>query len=98
MIRARYRRGFEAEVMLIPGQIEQFVVEMRPIGIRFLKGSRLRLDVTSSDFPYMDRNHNTGRPFHTDKELQIARQTIYHDAARPSCLLLPVIIDGSLSS
>ena len=61
------------------------------VGIRFRAGSRIRLDVTSSDFPVFDRNHNTGRPFHSDPELCIARQRVFHDAEHPSRLVLPVV-------
>jgi predicted acyl esterase len=47
--------------------------------------------VTSSHFPQFDRNPNTGAKFGTTSEVKAANQTIYHDAARPSHILLPVI-------
>jgi len=65
------------------------------VGIRFRRGSRIRLDITSSDFPTFDRNHNTGDPFHIDTKLRIAQQTILHDMTYPSHLKLPVITDES---
>ena len=55
------------------------------------KGERIRLYVSSSDFPNFDRNHNTGRDYWSDTELRPAHQTIFHSADRPSCLILPVI-------
>ena len=64
---------------------------LKPIGVRLLPGQRLRLYVSSSDFPNFDRNHNTGRPYWGDLDLRTARQTIFHSVARPSHLVLPVI-------
>ena len=57
----------------------------------FLPGHRIRLEVSSSNFPRYDRNPNTGQPFATDATTVIARQTIFHDSAAPSRLVLPVI-------
>ncbi|HEX9772860.1 MAG TPA: CocE/NonD family hydrolase C-terminal non-catalytic domain-containing protein, partial [Steroidobacteraceae bacterium] len=57
----------------------------------FKRGQRIRLYVSSSDFPNFDRNHNNGRDYWSDSELRPARQTVFHDAARPSHLILPVI-------
>ena len=51
----------------------------------------MRVHVTSSHFPQFDRNPNTGAPFGTTSEIRVAQQTIHHDAARPSHILLPVI-------
>lgn len=93
IVRARYREGFDHESLLEAGRPYEFRISMMAAGILFRRGSRIRLDITSSDFPAFDRNHNTGRPFHTDTTLHIARQTIFHDAARPSRLILPVIDD-----
>jgi hypothetical protein len=47
--------------------------------------------VTSSHFPQFDRNPNTGAPFGTTDKVRVAQQTVYHDAERPSHVLLPVI-------
>jgi hypothetical protein len=82
--RARYRRGFDTEALL------EFVIDLAPVAILMQRDSRLRLDVTSSDFPNFDRNHNTGRPFWSDPELRVARQTVLHDHDRPSRVVLPV--------
>jgi predicted acyl esterase len=56
----------------------------------FLKGHRVRLEISSSNFPRFDRNPNTGRPIAEETELRKAYQTVYHDRARPSYVLLPV--------
>jgi predicted acyl esterase len=57
----------------------------------FLPGHRIRLDVTSSDFPNYDRNHNTAADQNADPMLQTARQTVHHGAGRASRLILPTI-------
>jgi putative CocE/NonD family hydrolase len=59
----------------------------------FLAGHRIRLEISSSNFPRFDRNPNTGRPIADETELRIARQTIFHGAKYPSHILLPLIPD-----
>jgi putative CocE/NonD family hydrolase len=54
-------------------------------------GHRLRVEVASANFPRFDRNSNTGHTLFADAELQAATQTIFHDAAHPSHIVLPVI-------
>jgi putative CocE/NonD family hydrolase len=93
VVRTRYREGFDEEVMLEPGARTEFAIRLMPVGFRFVAGSRIRVDVTSSDFPAFDRNHNTGAPFHTDTELLVASQTVFHDSDHPSVLVLPVLAD-----
>ena len=58
--------------------------------MRFEPGSRIRLDISSSDFPNFDRNHNTGADYWSDPELRPARQTVFSDRQRPAYLTLPV--------
>jgi len=91
IIRARYREGYDREVMLPPGRPTLFTLTMLPVGIRLKAGSRLRLDITSSDFPAFDRNHNTGGDFWSESKLAVAQQTVFHDTSRPSRLMLPVL-------
>jgi predicted acyl esterase len=55
------------------------------------KGHCLRVHIASAAFPKFDRNLNTGRPWGMDAEMQVARQTVYHDAKHPSHIVLPVI-------
>ena len=57
----------------------------------FRAGHRIRLELSSSNFPRFDRNPNTGHPFGKDAELRPALQTIFHDASRPSRIVLPII-------
>ena len=91
ILRARYRDGYEDPSLITPGQEYEYTIKLNPTGNVFLPGHRIRLDVSSSDFPNFDRNHNTGRDFWSDTEFRVAHQTVFHDAARPSRLILPVI-------
>ena len=89
IFRTRYLDGYDREVGLESGEPYKLVIPMSPIGIAFQPGSRIRLDISSSDFPNFDRNHNTGKPFWEDGDLRTARQTVFHDRTRPSRLVLP---------
>jgi putative CocE/NonD family hydrolase len=79
------RRAYGDEA---PGEI---TLDLWPTSRLFRKGHRIRLEVSSSNFPRFDRNPNTGKPIATETQTQVARQTIYHDLANPSRLILPVI-------
>ncbi len=92
VLRARFRNGvWDAPELMHPGEIYRFSLELQPTSTVFKAGHCLRLDLTSSNFPLWDRNLNTGNDPATDTEMRVARQTIYHDAVRPSRLVLPVI-------
>ena len=91
IMRARYRDGYDNPTLIEPGSPYEYTINMMPTGVRFGKGHRIRLDVSSSDFPNFDRNHNTGRDFWSDPELRVAHQTVFHDREHPSRLILPVI-------
>jgi hypothetical protein len=91
IMRAQYREGFEHPKLIQPDTPLEYTVRLNPTGILFKPGQRIRLYVSSSDFPNFDRNHNTGKPYWSDTELRPARQIIFHDAERPSRLILPVI-------
>jgi uncharacterized protein len=91
IMRARYRDGYETPAPLQPGRPYEYSIALNPIGIVFKKGQRLRLYVSSSDFPNFDRNHNTGADYWSDTELRVAQQTVFHAAVMPSRLILPVI-------
>jgi putative CocE/NonD family hydrolase len=91
LVRARYRDGFDAERLLEPGEPVEYEVDLWHTAHVFLPGHRLRVEVTSSAFPKYDRNLNTGEPLATSTRMETASQTVHHDAARPSHLLLPVV-------
>jgi putative CocE/NonD family hydrolase len=91
VIRARFREDvWGVPVLMEPGTIYPFTIDLQVTSNVFMAGHRLRLDITSSNFPLWDRNLNTGNDPATDTEMQTARQTIYHDAEHPSCVVLPV--------
>lgn len=91
MLRMRYRNGFDREDMLVPDLPFEIKISMMIAGVVLKAGSRIRLDITSSDFPTFDRNHNTGRPFYSDAELRVANQTLFFGPAHPSHVTLPVM-------
>jgi putative CocE/NonD family hydrolase len=91
VIRARYRNGYEKTEPLTPGEVNEYSIELFDIGHTFLAGHRVRIEITSSCYPFINPNQNTGNPIATDIEWKIANQTIYHDAERPSHVLLPVM-------
>lgn len=90
IIRARYRKGDQPE-LLEPGQVYEFTLNLWSTANVFKAGHRIRLDLTSSNFPRWDRNPNTGEPLGSSAEMRPARQTIFHDVEHPSCVVLPVI-------
>jgi uncharacterized protein len=74
-----------------PGEVYPFTIEMYPTSLVFQKGHRIRLDISSSNFPRFDINPNTGEPLNDNRRLAVAVNTIYEDAQHPSQILLPVI-------
>ena len=92
IVRARYRNGPTAEAqMLERGKPYELTIEMYPTSILFRRGHRIRLDVSSSNFPRFDVNPNTGEPLNDNRSSRIAENTVYLDPAHPSRILLPVI-------
>ena len=95
ILRVRYRdESWEAPKLMEPGKIYPITVEMFPTSLVFKKGHRIRVDITSSNFPHFDRNLNTGHDPATDTEIRVAQQTLYHSAQYPSHIVLPVIPAG----
>jgi hypothetical protein len=91
IIRARYRNGLDVPELLTPGQAYQFTIDLWATSNVFLAGHRIRLDITSSNFPRWDRNLNTGNAIGVDAEGRRATQTILHTRQHPSYVLLPVV-------
>ena len=92
ILRARYREGFDHETRLEPGQVYRLEIEAFPTANLFARGHRIRLDVSSSNFPHFDVNPNSGEPEGSGRTPRPARNRVYVDAARPSRLLLPVTV------
>jgi len=76
---------------IVPGQIYEYKIDLWATSNVFLKGHRIRVEVSSSNFPRFDRNLNTGKDGSTDTTMVKATNTIYHDAAHPSALVLPIV-------
>jgi putative CocE/NonD family hydrolase len=90
-LRARFRESYAEPSLLERHRVYEFRITLHPTSMLFLPGHRLRLDISSSDFPAYDRNHNTGGDDVSETELVVARQRVFHDGNRASRLLLPTI-------
>jgi len=92
IVRARFRESiYEPPKLLTPGEVYRYRIELLPTANVFRAGHRIRIHVSSSNWPLWDRNPNTGNAQGMDAELRRAVQTIHHDAARPSHLMLPIV-------
>ena len=77
---------------MTPGEVYEFTFQLYPTSNIFKAGHRIRLDISSSNFPRFDVNPNTGGPLGKERRVELAHQAIYHDGEYASRLLLPVII------
>ncbi len=93
IIRARYRNGWDKAELMTPGHFYEFVFTLYPTSNVFKKGHRIRLDISSSNWPRFDVNPNTGGPLGVERRFELAHQTIYHDVERPSHIILPLQSD-----
>jgi uncharacterized protein len=97
ILRARYRDQPTAAsppvqpTLIEPGKVYRYEIDLWVTSNVFLPGHKVRVEISSSNFPRFDRNPNTGHAFGADAELNKATQTVYHDAQWPSHILLPVI-------
>lgn len=96
IVRARYRDSLTNPTLLEPDSIHEYEIALGPVGVRFAKGERIRVSVSSSDFPQWDRNMNTGGELFGESASAavVATQTILHDREHPSRLVLPVVARG----
>jgi uncharacterized protein len=91
IIRTRFRDSIEEEKLMEPGTPYEMTIKLYPSSNVFKRGHRIRVDISSSNFPRFDINPNTGEPLNDNRRQVIATNTIHHDAAHPSHILLPVI-------
>jgi hypothetical protein len=92
VVRARYRNGPASEAPpLVPGQAYQFGIDLGHVATVFKAGHRIRLEISSSSFPFIARNLNTGLSNETTGQVKLAEQTILHDAMHPSYIELPIV-------
>ena len=91
IIRARYRLTGEQASPITPGKVYEYTISLWATSQLIKAGHRIRLEISSSNFPLYDRNLNTGGPLFKEKHFKTATQTIFHDAAHPSHVILPII-------
>lgn len=91
IIRTRFRDSLKTEKLMQPGEIYPVTIKLYPTSNVFKKGHRIRVDISSSNFPRFDVNPNTGEPLNNNRLQQTAINTIYHDQQHPSHILLPII-------
>ena len=91
ILRLRYRRSLEAPERAVPGEIYRIMIDAGVTSNVFLPGHRIRVEISSSNFPRFDRNPNTGGPIADERTMKVARQTVLHGRTHPSHILLPVI-------
>ena len=91
IIRARYRSSARQPTFITPGQVYEYTIDLWATSQVFRAGHRLRVEISSSNFPRFDRNPNTGAPLGEDTRLETAQQTVQHRGDYPSHIVLPVI-------
>ena len=91
IVRARYRNSTARAEPISPGAVYEYRIDLWATGNVFLPGHRIRLEISSSNFPRFDRNPNTGAPAKREEDLRPAMQTILHNERHPSHLTLPII-------
>ena len=91
ILRSRYRDSPGIPTPLVPGQIYPLAIDLWATSNVFKPGHRIRLEVSSSNFPRFDRNLNTGESAAISAKWITATNTIFHDAEHPSTLNLPVV-------
>jgi hypothetical protein len=90
-LRMRYREGFDKNLRMVPGEVYEVRLDLHVTSNYFGPGHRIRLDVSSSNFPRWDRNMNTGGNNYDETEFVVARNTVHHSVERPSFIILPIV-------
>ncbi len=91
IMRMSYRNGRHERDLISPGEVYELTIEPFPTANVFKKGHRIRVDISSSNFPRWDVNPNTGEPFGSSRRKVKADNTVYHSVERPSQIILPVV-------
>ncbi len=91
ILRLRYRNSQEKPELVNPGETYRITVDLWATSNVFLAGHKLRLEVSSSNFPRFDRNLNTGEEQARATRMIKSTNVVYHDKAHPSALILPVL-------
>jgi hypothetical protein len=93
--RARFRDSLTTEKLMEPGRDYSVTIQLYPTSNVFKRNHRIRVDISSSNFPRFDINPNTGEPLNNNRQAKTALNTVYHDAARPSRIVLPLVLPAS---
>ena len=91
IIRARYRKPRQPASLIQPGEVYEYTIDLWATSNVFKKGHRIRLEISSSNFPRFDRNPNTGGPIGSETRLVSALQTVFHDGEYPSHVTLSLV-------
>ena len=91
MVRARFRAGMDKPELIEPGKAYEYDVDLWNTCQTYLKGHRIRLEISSSAFPKYDRNLNTGEPLGRSAKIMTAQQQILHSRVRLSYVILPIV-------
>ncbi len=91
IVRARFRESLKQENLMEPGKVYPVTIRLYPTSNVFKKGHRIRVDLSSSNFPRFDVNPNTGEPLNANRLKQKAINTIHHHPAHPSHITLPIM-------
>lgn len=95
ILRCRYRDSWTEPSLMTPGEVYEITIEAFPTSNLFKAGHRIRLDISSSNFPHFDLNFNSGEPEGLATEVRVATNTVWMDALRPSHAVLPIVPAGS---
>jgi putative CocE/NonD family hydrolase len=91
IIRARYRTSSTRPALITANEVYEYTIDLWATSHVIKPEHRIRVEISSSNFPHYDRNLNTGGPLFKEKDFKRATQTVFHDAARPSHIILPLI-------
>jgi len=91
IITARYRDSLERPSLIEPGEIYRYRIDLWHTSNLFREGHRIRLEISSADFPRYARNMNTGKLYGADSRGIVAHQVVFHDQKHPSNVRLPVV-------
>jgi hypothetical protein len=92
ILRMRYRESWSNPVPMEPGRVYPITMTLYPTSNVFKRGHRMRLDISSSNFPRFDVNPNTGEPLGKGRRVVVAENTLFHDRDHPSHITLPIIL------
>jgi len=91
ILRSRFRNSLDKAELMKPGEVYEFTIHLYPTSNLFKAGHRIRLDISCSNFPRFDVNPNTGEPLNAHRRMVVSTNTLFHDRAHPSQVVLPVI-------